>query len=92
MATATINVRVDMDIKRRVEQFCKDVGMNVSTAINLFFNAMLNQRKLPFEVAPPEDPFYKGANWRHVMEGIRAFESGKPGIVKTMEELEAMAQ
>ena len=91
MATATINVRVDTDIKKGIEQFCKDVGMNVSTAVNLFFKAVLAQRKLPFEIAQPEDPFYKGANWRHVMKGIRAFESGEPGIVKTMEELEAMA-
>ena len=92
MATATINVRVDTDIKKGIEQFCKDVGMNVSTAVNLFFKAVLAQRKLPFEIAQPEDPFYKGANWRHIEKSIAEWNDPKvPKIVKTMEELEAMA-
>jgi len=38
-----------------------------------------------------DDPFYRGENWRRVMESIRSLESGEPGVVKTMEELEAMA-
>ena len=91
MAQAIVNVRVDRDVKLGIEEFCGSVGMNVSTAVNLFFKAVLAQRKIPFEIALPDDPFYKGANWRHIMKGIRDFESGKPGIVKTMEELEAMA-
>jgi DNA-damage-inducible protein J len=92
MGQTTVNVRVDADVKKGIEEFCGAVGMNVSTAVNLFFKAVIAQRKLPFEIAmPDDDPFYKGANWRRVMKGIRDFESGKPGIVKTMEELEAMA-
>jgi len=92
MGQTTVNVRVDVDVKKGIEEFCESVGMNISTAVNLFFKAVINQRKIPFEVAmPDDDPFYKGANWRHVMKGIHAFESGKTGIVKTMEELEAMA-
>jgi DNA-damage-inducible protein J len=91
MAQATVSVRVDADVKRGIEEFCEDVGMNVSTAVNLFFKAVLSQKKIPFEIVQSVDPFYKGANWRHIMKGIRAFESGEPGIEKTMAELEAMA-
>ena len=92
MGQAVVNVRVDTDVKKGIEEFCGAVGMNVSTAVNLFFKAVLSQRKIPFEIAlQDDDPFYKGANWRHIMKGIRDFESGKPGIEKTIEELEAMA-
>ena len=35
MSTATINVRLDADLKKQFEDFCNDVGMSVSTAINL---------------------------------------------------------
>ena len=92
MGQTMVNVRVDADVKQGIEEFCGTVGMNISTAVNLFFKAVLTQRKIPFEIAmPDDDPFYKGANWRHIMKGIRDFESGKPGIEKTMEELEAMA-
>jgi len=93
MGQTTVNVRVDVDVKKGIEEFCESVGMNISTAVNLFFKAVINQRKIPFEVAmPDDDPFYKGANWRHVMKGIEEFyDPSKPKIIKTMEELEAMA-
>ncbi|MCL1887311.1 MAG: type II toxin-antitoxin system RelB/DinJ family antitoxin [Kiritimatiellaeota bacterium] len=91
MAHTTVNVRVDANVKQGIEEFCESVGMNISTAVNMYFKAILTQRKIPFEIAQSDDPFYRGANWRHVMKGIRAFESGEPGITKTMDELEAMA-
>jgi len=54
MAHAIVNVRVDTDVKRGIEEFCEEVGMNVSTAVNLFFKAVLSQRKIPFEIAAPK--------------------------------------
>ena len=54
MGQTTVNVRVDVDVKRRMEKFCGAVGMNLSTAINLYFMAVLNQRKIPFEIAEPD--------------------------------------
>ena len=53
MATTTITVRVDAEDKKRIEQFCKDVGMNLTTLVNVFFKAVLIQRKIPFEIAQP---------------------------------------
>ena len=92
MGQTTVNVRVDADVKRGIEEFCESVGMNVSTAVNLFFKAVLTQRKIPFEIAAPVDPFYCGENWRHIEKGIAEWNDPKaPKIVKTMEELEAMA-
>jgi len=92
MAHAIVNVRVDTDVKRGIEEFCEEVGMNVSTAVNLFFKAVLSQRKIPFEIAAP-DPFYCGANWRHIEKSLAEWNNPKVHkIVKTMEELEAMAK
>ena len=50
METANLNVRVDANDKKSFEQFCTSVGMNVSTAINMFIKAVLREQKLPFEV------------------------------------------
>ncbi|MCL1856525.1 MAG: type II toxin-antitoxin system RelB/DinJ family antitoxin [Kiritimatiellaeota bacterium] len=92
MGYAIVNVRVDTDVKRGIEEFCAEVGMNVSTAVNLFFKAVLTQRKIPFDIALPDDPFYRGANWRHIEKALAEWNNPKaPKIVKTMEELEAMA-
>ena len=50
METLTLNVRVDANDKKYFEQFCNDVGMNISTAINMFIKAVLREQKLPFEI------------------------------------------
>lgn len=50
MESLTLNVRVDANDKKSFEQFCNNVGMNVSTAVNMFIKAVLREQKLPFEV------------------------------------------
>lgn len=50
MESLTLNVRVDANDKKNFEQFCTSVGINVSTAVNMFIKAVLREQKLPFEV------------------------------------------
>lgn len=50
METLNLNIRVDADDKKSFEKFCSNVGMNVSTAINMFIKAVLREQKLPFEI------------------------------------------
>ena len=50
MESLNLNVRVDANDKKSFEQFCNSVGMNVSTAINMFIKAVLREQKLPFEI------------------------------------------
>ena len=50
METLNLNVRVDAKDKKKFEQFCSSVGMNVSTAVNMFIKAVLREQKLPFEI------------------------------------------
>lgn len=50
MESLNLNVRVDANDKKGFEQFCNSVGMNVSTAVNMFIKAVLREQKLPFEV------------------------------------------
>ena len=50
MESLTLNVRVDANDKKCFEQFCNSVGMNVSTAVNMFIKAVLREQKLPFEI------------------------------------------
>ena len=89
MAMTSINVRVDERDKQLFDNFCSAIGMNMSTAINMFMKATLREQKIPFELAV--DPYFTGVNMQYIMEGIRAYEQGVPGVVKTFEELEAMA-
>ena len=89
MAQATITARVDEDDKKLFDAFCSDVGLNTSTAINMFVKAVLRERRLPFEVAQSPDPFYSEANQQYIRKSLQQIKEGKV-VVKTMEELEAM--
>ena len=53
MPDTTVTIRVDEDIKRRFEEFCNDVGLNMSVAVNLFIRASLRERRIPFQIESP---------------------------------------
>ena len=50
MKSLNISVCVDANDKKNFEQFCENVGMNVSTAIKMFIKVVLREQKLPFEI------------------------------------------
>ena len=47
--TATVNVRVDKAVKQNVEILFDSMGMNISTAVNIFFKQCLMENALPFQ-------------------------------------------
>ncbi len=51
MAQATMNVRIDENVKKDFDAFCAEVGMNASVAVNMFIRAVLRSRSIPFEIA-----------------------------------------
>jgi DNA-damage-inducible protein J len=57
MSQTTLNVRIDEDVKRAFEDFCYDVGMNVSVAVNMFAKAVIREQRLPFEVTTQSPKF-----------------------------------
>ena len=72
MSLATMSIRVDENVKREVEAFCADVGMNPTTAVNLFFKTMLRENRIPFPIE--RDPFYSRANIGHLRRSINQAE------------------
>ena len=69
------SVRVDEDSKKQVEAFCADVGINPSTAVNLFFTVMLRENRIPFEIA--REPFYAPVNMANLRRSIAQAEAGR---------------
>ncbi len=48
-----INVRTTVDIKRRAEVILNDLGLNLSSAVNLFLKQVINYRGIPFDLRLP---------------------------------------
>lgn len=77
MSQATITARVDELDKAAFDAFCSNVGLNTSTAINLFVKAVLRERRIPFEISQTADPFYNAENQAYLMKSIQELRSGK---------------
>ncbi|MCF7924880.1 MAG: type II toxin-antitoxin system RelB/DinJ family antitoxin, partial [Candidatus Izimaplasma sp.] len=48
-----INVRVDEETKKEVEDILDILGINMSTAVDLFLNQIILNKGLPFKVKLP---------------------------------------
>lgn len=50
MAQSAITVRIDSEMKVQFDKLCTEFGMSVNTAFNIFVNAVVRSRKIPFEI------------------------------------------
>lgn len=85
MALATITARVDANDKANFDIFCSNVGLNTSTAINLFVKAVLRENRIPFEIVQTSDPFFSEANISYVKKSVEELKSGKGTIHELIE-------
>jgi DNA-damage-inducible protein J len=56
MATANINVRTDAAVKAQAQQIFESIGLDLSTAVNLFLKQTVKVNNLPFAVGVPSAP------------------------------------
>ena len=75
MAQTTINIRMDTELKKQFEFFCKETGLNISTAINLFVKTVVREHQIPFKISI--DPFYSEENITHLKNALRDLDEGK---------------
>lgn len=52
--TTNLNVRVDGLTKREAEKLFKDLGLNMTTAINMFLTKCVKTASIPFEISEPK--------------------------------------
>lgn len=50
MAQTSVNIRMDADLKKQFDAFCKDVGMTMTTAFNVFAKKTVKEYRIPFEI------------------------------------------
>lgn len=50
MAISNINIRTDSLIKNEAESIFSQLGMNMTTAVNLFLRATIRENGLPFDL------------------------------------------
>ncbi len=50
METANLNIRTDKNIKIQAEKIFDELGLNMSTAINIFLRQTIRENGIPFEL------------------------------------------
>ncbi|MEL7566268.1 MAG: type II toxin-antitoxin system RelB/DinJ family antitoxin [Dehalobacterium sp.] len=83
MATTSVTIRMDENLKKQAERLFEDMGLNMTTAFTIFTKAVVRQGKIPFEIAA--DPFYSEANQARLMKSIAELEAGKGKVHELIE-------
>ena len=50
MATTNLNIRTDKAIKDQAEEIFNELGLNMTTAINMFLRTVVREYGIPFEL------------------------------------------
>ncbi len=72
---AQISLRVDDEVKHSAERILDDIGLSMSTAINIFLKTVARERRIPFELSAA--PFYSKENMELLEKRIADVRSGK---------------
>ena len=75
MASTSITVRIDEDLKKHIEILFDSMGLSMTTAFTLFAKAVVRQGKIPFEIIA--DPFYCDSNQLYLERAIAALDAGE---------------
>ena len=73
MAQTTLSVRMDDSLKSDFDKVCNELGLSMTTAINMLAKKMTREKRLPFEVSV--DPFYSEENLARLRRSIAQMES-----------------
>ena len=87
MATAAFSVRMDEELKDNFERMCESFGISMTAAINLFATAVVNEKRIPFEI--------RSKSWtreesRELFEAARARVLSKYPDGMTLDEINAI--
>ena len=68
MSQSMVNIRMDTELKKSVEEVCAEMGLTLTTAFTLFAKKLSRDRRIPFEITAEIsrdvafDTFMKGIN------------------------------
>ena len=69
--TATFQMRINPEIKQRVENIYAKQGLTFTDAVNIFIQQSLNIEGLPFLASPENEAYLKAKAMRRLMEEVQ---------------------
>lgn len=75
MPLVTMSIRMDAEIKRQFEDFCEEVGLTPTAAVNIFVRTVLREGRIPFEIKGDRDRHEK--QMERLRRSIEQLDAGK---------------
>ncbi len=81
--TVPVTIRLDKNINERADQVFDSMGLNLSTAVNIFIRQALRENKIPFQIGIPVD----SENEQEILkESIAQDEAGRTTADESLED------
>ncbi|RSX50335.1 type II toxin-antitoxin system RelB/DinJ family antitoxin [Bifidobacterium callimiconis] len=74
MTMTTINIRIDDQTKKSMNEVCDELGISMSAAFNVFARTVARERRIPFELNA--DPFYSRDNIAYLRRAADRMDHG----------------
>ncbi|MDR2209124.1 MAG: type II toxin-antitoxin system RelB/DinJ family antitoxin [Azoarcus sp.] len=73
--SVNLSIRINRDLKENAEALLGELGMNMTTALNVFLRQVVRQGGIPFPVQV--DPFYSEKNLAHLRRVAADMDAGR---------------
>lgn len=74
MTANNTTIKIDPAVKQQAQALFSDLGMNLSTAVNIFLKQAIREQAIPFRIG---DPFYSRENQAYLEKVTHEIDSGK---------------
>jgi len=74
---AQVNIRLDDGLKEKADLLFEELGLNMTTAVNIFVRQVVRQGGIPFDITVNTDPFYSASNMKVLKQSIADADAGK---------------
>lgn len=85
----TVSLRFEDEMKKQLDEMCEEMGMNLTTFFMIYAKKALRDRRIPFDIVAPVDPFYSKSNQEQLKKADQQIKDGRT-VIRTIEELEEM--
>ncbi len=67
-----VTIRIDKDLKEKADVLFSRLGLNMTTALNVFLRKAVNESAIPFAVSERNTPFSMGFSAKNIENTFRA--------------------
>lgn len=75
MATTVLQVRMDEDLKNEASELFEKLGLDIPTAIRIFFKRAVTEKGIPFELREPTAVYDAGSRASSIERRAAALEN-----------------